>query len=487
MPKKSFERSEIRNNRSNKCEIRKAKSEKEKLKTFNIMKVTRIFHPVGQGAFYTESFEDKQDSKYQPRMVVYDCGSEQDKKLNAYLESYFPEKSSQQVIDAVFISHLHNDHINGLPNLLKLTKVKKIFLPLFTPSKIVEAFLFNKAFYSISESKNANDTILMLLRGGTKYPQLIEIEEFNGDTITNGELYNIDDEQNSIHKIAAGTKITLGLNDKICSQPSNPIWVYIPFNLSLLEPTIHEEYIRKFKNEEEKEKVLSIAIKIIDLYKIYANKGKDEYLQFAQELINIINLKYKDYSSNQSDDFFEEEFNSSKGVDMLKKIYHTLFGKINNSQSMAVFSGIKELKDNWFDIEIKSNLPMYGCNCHCHPYMCHCMHHCLCENKIPCNFLFMGDYEAKAARNFQNLKCFYESYKVWNTFCGLQIPHHGSRANLNQGLYEGRCFAVASAGMNNRFKHPNIDTIINITNQGCCPNVVTEDINTLKYQHFYIQ
>lgn len=115
------------------------------------------------------------------------------------------------------------------------------------------------------------------------------------------------------------------------------------------------------------------------------------------------------------------------------------------------------------------------------------MCHLDCDKKIPCNFLFMGDFEAKVGKNFIDLESFYKQQKVWDTLCGIQIPHHGSRNNYHKGLYEDRCFAVASAGIKNQYNHPHIDTLINITNQGCCPNVVTEEINTLKYQHFKIQ
>ena len=36
------------------------------------MKVKRTFHPVGQGAFYTETFLDQKGGQ----VVVYDCGTE---------------------------------------------------------------------------------------------------------------------------------------------------------------------------------------------------------------------------------------------------------------------------------------------------------------------------------------------------------------------------------------------------------------------------
>ena len=82
----------------------------------------RTFHAIGQGAFYTEFFEDF--------IAVYDCGSNNNidlirKRINATFEE-------GTKIDAIFISHLHEDHVNGLEYLLDYCQVHRLFLPLLT-------------------------------------------------------------------------------------------------------------------------------------------------------------------------------------------------------------------------------------------------------------------------------------------------------------------------------------------------------------------
>lgn len=69
----------------------------------------RTFHSVGQGAFYSEDFDNFK--------MVYDCGSYKNKDLieNEVKNSF----DTKEVIDAVFVSHFHEDHINGLEFLLK--------------------------------------------------------------------------------------------------------------------------------------------------------------------------------------------------------------------------------------------------------------------------------------------------------------------------------------------------------------------------------
>ena len=83
------------------------------------MEVTRIIHPIGQGAFYTERI----CSKDQIYNVVYDCGSginkNAPKRLIQEIASVF---TSNDVVDILFVSHFDNDHINGIRELKKRVK-----------------------------------------------------------------------------------------------------------------------------------------------------------------------------------------------------------------------------------------------------------------------------------------------------------------------------------------------------------------------------
>ena len=93
----------------------------------------RTFHPIGQGAFYTEEFG--------AFSVVYDCGTDSKKSfLKAEIENVF-EKG--QIIDAVFISHLHEDHVNGLKYLMEFCRVQRLFLPLLTEQEKIHLIISN--------------------------------------------------------------------------------------------------------------------------------------------------------------------------------------------------------------------------------------------------------------------------------------------------------------------------------------------------------
>lgn len=89
------------------------------------MKVQRIIHPVGQGAFYSEQLISDSGKKF---TVVYDCGCGMKDQIPQEVESIIEEwlKDIDQ-IDILFLSHFHNDHINGF-DLLR-NKAKVVVLP----------------------------------------------------------------------------------------------------------------------------------------------------------------------------------------------------------------------------------------------------------------------------------------------------------------------------------------------------------------------
>ena len=65
----------------------------------------RSFLPVGQGAFYRETFNLKEGM----HTIVYDCGSLTD--LSIVERQIKHEFKRGETVDAVFISHFDTDHV----------------------------------------------------------------------------------------------------------------------------------------------------------------------------------------------------------------------------------------------------------------------------------------------------------------------------------------------------------------------------------------
>lgn len=241
------------------------------------MELTRIIHPVGQGGFYSETFNN--DS--QKINVIYDCGGNCKSSIESYIENYYPGQT-EKTIDAVFISHLHDDHINGLDFLLKNNHVKHLFLPQLTDDEKIELLL-----YSIINTGYVTDVIRQLLFGdmnnGTR---IISVSHDDGDNHVNGETYEIDlNMSNGINKnnIPSGTKI--GIWNE---------WLFIPYN-----PPI--------------------------------SKNQNDFYNYLKQELHI------------TDDFTPEEIPSivmKKGLNTIKKVYEGYFNNDHNAYSMTLFSGL---------------------------------------------------------------------------------------------------------------------------------------------------
>src|SRR5262249_27971115 len=100
------------------------------------MHVTLHQHPVGQGLFHSGSIRcGSAHFDY-----VYDCGSSSInmKRRTKLVEFYNRDLSpAKKPLDAVFVSHFDNDHVNGLDALLNLKRANPtarfLIMPYLSP------------------------------------------------------------------------------------------------------------------------------------------------------------------------------------------------------------------------------------------------------------------------------------------------------------------------------------------------------------------
>lgn len=89
--------------------------------------IQRFFHPVGQGAFYSERHEYQGSTLN----IVYDCGTEYMNRRRKGIRGVVTQSfSKQDVIHILFISHFDYDHIS-LIELLKNTvnRIERVVIP----------------------------------------------------------------------------------------------------------------------------------------------------------------------------------------------------------------------------------------------------------------------------------------------------------------------------------------------------------------------
>lgn len=173
--------------------------------------IQRTFHPIGQGAFYTE--------KHQNFNIVYDCGNWKRAKLADHVvkQSF----KSNEVIDILFISHFDADHVNKIIVLKNhCTAIRNVVLPLLHEQQklLLVTFLrtldYQDAADLIDNPNNyfGNETNVIFVEP-TDSPEENQPNEINLENLS---------------KSFDSTKIRIKSNTQIFSNVSN--WFFVPFN-----------------------------------------------------------------------------------------------------------------------------------------------------------------------------------------------------------------------------------------------------------------
>ena len=255
--------------------------------------ITRLILPVGQGAFYVEKFKNGKN-------IVYDCGSISNrKKIPKLIEKYF---GKNEAIEALFISHLDKDHMNGVEELLKQCEVKRICFPLITEEMklalkikvMIEEAMGNSYSKFMKEFVEDPEAAIKKIKEDIQI-KLIEI--LPNDEENNKKNDNEDTKNQKIKRIKkkSGEDIAEEIEGLEHSCNENK-WELIPYNFK------QETRINEFEKKLEKEFGKKISLKEVE--KIWK----------------------------------ENEDNREK----IKKVYESLKGDLNTN-SMTLFSGVRQV------------------------------------------------------------------------------------------------------------------------------------------------
>ena len=103
-------------------------------------KLIRTFHPVGQGAFYSEVIKTGKKEF----TIVYDCGTT---TPSINIDNIINKSQLPKTIDILFISHFHKDHISGIDALIQNHTVKNIFVPFLSKEdRILFAIIHHQSY-----------------------------------------------------------------------------------------------------------------------------------------------------------------------------------------------------------------------------------------------------------------------------------------------------------------------------------------------------
>ena len=251
------------------------------------LQVVRTIHPVGQGAFYSETLHRPglNDDKH----IVYDCGVlPMSSRLEEEINNFLPKGST---IDIMFISHFHADHVNGLKLLAERYKIKNLVLPQIDN---YEWFYFLENYLTAGI---ADENIIEDVKNSVGDAKIIQVapREENGDRNVSEEFTSID---------GLGGRIINGLSPLVIDRQNFALWHFIVVNpllkgdLDALRTAIENiDYDgRKITIEDLYQPKILDAIRK-DLQSIYEKvfKGGNEYsMCMLSELAN--RKEYRSYS-----------------------------------------------------------------------------------------------------------------------------------------------------------------------------------------------
>lgn len=289
----------------------------------------RTFHPVGQGAFYSERNNDFN--------IVYDCGTNSYATTKSVVELAFQNEK----IDTLFISHFDFDHISMIPVLVdSVESIRLVVIPLLDNQQ--RNLLINFMHNLSDELKQLITNPKAFFGSNTTVIEVRPASGFNEDN--NQEPRDIDElidsaESNSgTIKIDSGTPLIIGNRSNLKSRNSVE-WVLVPYN--------YEDKIRQ-------------AVLLDKLEK---------------EGFDLDRLK-------NDPSYVLDSLNDHSTWTVLKSIYNQLKGKINQN-SMLLYSGpsfIKDKKEFCFCDCIPID-PFY------HHMLCHtCIHKSGCIYTGDCDF-----------------------------------------------------------------------------------------------------
>ncbi|WP_299163231.1 MBL fold metallo-hydrolase [uncultured Tenacibaculum sp.] len=242
----------------------------------------RIFHPIGQGAFYTE--------KHDNLNIVFDCGNWKKSKRASKTVSQSFKKTD--VIKILFISHFDFDHVSLIPTLKNsVANIEIVVMPLLHE---------NEKFFLINLYRILGFDFIELIRNPASFfgekTKIIYVNSSSPQKILENQ------ENMDISTLETNTEIKSGT--KLLLSTELPDWVFIPYNF---------EYPQRSTDLENKLRNAGFNV----------SKLKNDAKYTLDEIVSDINLTVK------------------KGGKLFQQIYDSLKGKINQN-SMILYSGPTE-------------------------------------------------------------------------------------------------------------------------------------------------
>lgn len=382
------------------------------------MEMIRTFHPVGQGAFYSEEFSQESNIVFR---VVYDCGCIRRKVDESHgrlvVEKWIEGMGDNKIINYLFISHFDYDHVSLL-NIFKERRVyiEKVVLPLLSDD---EKFLCG--LYDGLYGEGQQSICGKIVSDANSY--------FGSDTKIIRVLPSDDDAKNERDAVYDGKSETVDSGTmfpvRIARGQFN--WFYVPFN---------------YDDKNHRKTLIEL---LADSDVGFGPQFDPRHLENFSELI--------------------QQYERGRGLPKLKKIYEKIGGGINlNSMVVLSVPNASECRMESFrisgaDFEIDArdalNAAIQG------------------EESRPSlpGCLYTGDIDMTKAPIAG------WSAPYLDKIGTIQVAHHGSYHSFSEKVFKrGGCFCPISCSKQRYYGHPHGSVVSKLALWGNFPVCVTNDI-----------
>lgn len=351
------------------------------------MRITRTFHPVGHGAFFTEVFDLSERWSRKKFTVVYDCGSLSRLRfpLKAQIVEFFGVEQNYS-INYLFISHLDADHINGIRFLIEigcLNKDTTIVLPFYKNYQIelYEIQTHNHSDLFSTLNKHGFRKVFFVPSGWGDNTEAMEID------VEEDERYfkeHVDNDKYPVKRLYLKSVEVMGLRGVLVRANTiftfKGVWNFIPFAMN---DAASKDFFDKIDNNS------IVAVEDIDnMYEV-----------------------------------FKKHFRENEKLKEIKRIYNAVGGRregdtLININSLAVISfSVINIRENRINVGVERPRVLYSFDGE------YRSSHAAC--------VYTGDLNLKTERDFDQFEKRVLSYGIGRIDL-MQVSHHGSANSFNK-------------------------------------------------------
>lgn len=426
------------------------------------MRVARTFHPVGEGVFNTE----KIDLCEGEATIVYNCGSTSlDKSgLDRIIEKAFPKGA---LIDLLFISDFHAEHISGLKTLKSHCQVDTVVLPdLSYEERVRTQVVHHLDFLTSNKPTSSNKLPCNILECLINDPEsffgpgtrIIRIKpEKDWDpievNISPGGDWHIPQKRISIGSGSAPAQGEV--------FPSGSPVVVIPIKDWIFIPIYHEQESQRKVFEEELKKV-GLSLQDIDtIEKIEANEKKLSKVSGSiRGNRESSMLLYSGVVDARADSYILGAYKDSKPYRCFKdhKYYHQLKDREYK----------RYLADCEHDPYLKDNEPRKYWYYECY------------RTSVPSGCLYTGNIDLSEDRLVDKIS---RKLSAFTPALGtIQVPYHGAAENFDPSILKVGALHCAVVSFDSRIQKP-YSVIRDVLLDGLLPCLVTKDPKSIEVQY----